>query len=534
MKKFAGKSEQMRLIVFFCILLGYLASYIVTEAYVKQLYLTPDSVEYLKEAQALLRGFGFHSGGIAGYDFWFANWPIGYPVLIALTALVTQRNVYLASKILTILILAGFMVILYLEFRKDSWLYGLILLNTGLLSIYCYTWSETPFIVCLFVFALSLSKIMTRKEPSGKWYVLLTVGAAGAFLFRYFGTMTLVCTFLVFGAYALLYFTRQACHTEEVLRKIKRLFLALVVMTAVVALYFLMNKMMCGMASGVSRTTFTDDMVTLTQNLLDAIFAEVFNVFGVIAPTIVLNYTMGCKTIIMLVLAVMCISLIVHGIRNNRPYAAFAFVGLVYDLMFIWVRFHSTMDPFGSRFFAPGSTLIVIALLEFLSDRIGAHIKGIVCWMMIAVLAMSTYSQIVSVQGTAPDQSAYRKFMAQINNDYYEVPDKSAVLYYANDPVYDKKTGMLRPDILFAEGIGEKDTMADVFEQYQTSDYICIKKDVLQSMILSHPDSFDTSVVTFFTKALAQSKENKTYVTIDVRTHKTVDSAGMYNRQTER
>lgn len=519
--------------LYFPVMLLYLGVMILLKAYVSDLYLTPDSVEYLKEAEALLAGKGFYSGALAGYTFWFANWPIGYPVMIALTAALLHRNVYLASKVLTILLIAVFMVLLCRCFRKDAWMYGLFLLNAGVLSIFCYTWSETPFMIALFVFTYALGGIVTRPDAGRKWYVLLAAGGIAAFLLRYFGIMTLLCGGVVFACYLAAVckkkLQKQAVSAAATTR-LRRLFVSLLVQTLVVLAYFLMNRMMNGAASGVSRSTFSDDPVTLTQNLFDAFFAEIFNVFGVAAPQLMSGYSMGAKAAVMAAVFLCCGVLMVHGLRHHKSYAVFFLNGLFYYALFIWIRFHSTMDPFNSRFFAPGSMLLFMGLISFAAERLRGDTKTVLRLAMLFLLVLACISQTKDLRSARGQQTAYRQFQAIINNDYYEVPEKSAVLYYADNPTYDKKTGFLRPDILFVDGIDSEETMDEVFRQYRNSDYLCIRKDVLQSVILSHPESFDRSVVTFFSTALQESTQNEMYVTIDCKTEKPIASAGMYHQ----
>ena len=51
--------------------------------------------------------------------------------------------------------------------------------------------------------------------------------------------------------------------------------------------YLLMNKVMNGMASGVSRTMWWDDYQTLTNDLIESLLTEFFNIFSMQIPELV-------------------------------------------------------------------------------------------------------------------------------------------------------------------------------------------------------------------------------------------------------
>ena len=146
---FANLSKKYGCIAFLLMLFAALTVKIMSVAYAKGVYITSDSDGYLREAVNLLAGNGYSYDGIAGYSSWFANWPIIYPLLIAFVALITGTNVYLASKIVAILCFGIIEIVLYIAFKKDSWLYALTLTNLGVLAMAYNTWSEIPFMVFL-------------------------------------------------------------------------------------------------------------------------------------------------------------------------------------------------------------------------------------------------------------------------------------------------------------------------------------------------------------------------------------------------
>ena len=148
------------------LLFGAVCVSIYSRAYLKGAYISADSAGYLREAVNLTAGYGFSYDGLAGYDTWFANWPILYPVLIAAVMLITGAEAYLASKIVAMVTAGLILVLLYKCFGKDAWLYGLCLTNIGYLNLSYYTWSEIPFMLFLLCFALLFARILQEERPA--------------------------------------------------------------------------------------------------------------------------------------------------------------------------------------------------------------------------------------------------------------------------------------------------------------------------------------------------------------------------------
>ena len=100
--------------IFLILIFAFSCMGIYSEAYVKGVHITSDSAGYLREAVNIVNGNGFHYDGLAGYTHWFANWPIIYPLIIAGVMLVSGTNAYLASKIVSMLMVAVILIIIRL------------------------------------------------------------------------------------------------------------------------------------------------------------------------------------------------------------------------------------------------------------------------------------------------------------------------------------------------------------------------------------------------------------------------------------
>ena len=162
MKRFGTILEKHAGDVFLMFVFLYMAMRIYVDAYLHETMMSPDSCGYLREALNLAQGNGFRCDGIAGYGTWFANWPIMYPLTIALVMVAAKTNVYLASKIAAMLVIAVILVIMRLQYREKAWVYSLCVLNLGFINLAEYTWSECTFILFLFGFSLVLAHIVSK------------------------------------------------------------------------------------------------------------------------------------------------------------------------------------------------------------------------------------------------------------------------------------------------------------------------------------------------------------------------------------
>ena len=116
-------------------------------------FLTPDSHYYLQATQNMLDGKGY-SIQFENRETFCAIWPIGYPLLIAITSKITSLSLETASKIVNLLALAGCFWLLFNRFREKSWWIVLPFLASSLLQLYANTWSETVFLFFVFGFIL--------------------------------------------------------------------------------------------------------------------------------------------------------------------------------------------------------------------------------------------------------------------------------------------------------------------------------------------------------------------------------------------
>ena len=213
MKEFISKvkngcSERVLSVGILALIFIYMCLYIFSRAYFQNACMSADSAEYMKAAHALIKGHGFISNYASNDNTWFALWPIGYPALIALSAIISGTDIYIASKILSVLSIAVTLFLLYRRFGKDAWVFSIALLNPGYMWLNCYTWSEGMFTLLTLMFALSISAIMvdSGKETGILDYCVLGIIAVFNFLIRYVGAYTIPVIFAAALVLILIYY----------------------------------------------------------------------------------------------------------------------------------------------------------------------------------------------------------------------------------------------------------------------------------------------------------------------------------------
>ncbi|MCI9463781.1 MAG: hypothetical protein HFI48_07835 [Lachnospiraceae bacterium] len=484
--------------MFLLFLFGCICISIYSRAYVKGVYISADSAGYLREAVNLRAGNGFSYDGLAGYQTWFANWPVLYPVFIAAVMAVTGAGAYLSSKIVA-MVTAGLILLLLRKcFGKDAWIYGLCLTNIGYLNLSYYTWSEIPFILFLLCFTLILAYIIKEENPACGWYAAL--GAAGicCFLTRYYG----IFVWIVTGFYLLWMLVSNR-------KKMVRLGITAFVSGLLCMAYLFMNKMMNGMASGVSRTMWWDDYRVLTDDLIESLLTEFFNIFSLQIPELIEGFPYQTKLFVVIGILAGIALFIYKNCRRFTRESVLIVMAVSYDVIFIAIRYVSSMDSFYFRFFEPGTFLFCIGLLglllPYLRGKKGFHFFA---GMTALLLGCSVWS-IVANGGMNADNNYYLALEKEWDEAYSQIPEKSVVIF--SD--IDFRSSYYRPDVVSGE-IRPQDTFQDLQEKYYGSDYLCIRAEYAAVMLES--GEYENSVAKKLQEG-AEGKAPEDYAVIDLR-----------------
>lgn len=480
---------------------------IYARAYIKGVYITSDSAGYLREAVNLVNGNGFSYDGLAGYDSWFANWPILYPAMIAAVMFVTQTNAYLASKILSMLLVGIIIVLLRLYFGKEAWVYSLCLTNIGFLNLTYYTWSEIPFMVVLLCFGLVFAQILKEEQPSVKWYILLGLSGFGCFMIRYYGAYV----WIVVGLYLLLFIKQYLEKREKTVLKKGMCITVTAFLTGCLSFaYLFMNKIMNGMASGVSRTLWWDDYEKLTNDLIGSLLTEIFNIFSLQVPQIIDNCPCSMKVWFLVIVFVGLAWFIKENCRRFSTESVMLTLAISYYIIFIGIRYVSSMDTFYFRFFEPATFILSIGLvgliLPYLRGKKGfGYFTAVVTTVMcMAVVALFQNGSMET------ENSYYTSLTKQWDAAYAEIPEKSVVIF-SN---IDFRSSWYRPDVVEGEILPEN-SYEDLQNIYAGSDYMCVRREDAVTMIAE--GDYDKSIKDALQQGLDEKRAESEYIVINLR-----------------
>lgn len=480
---------------------------IYSEGYMKNTLITADSAGYLREAVNLRAGNGFFCDGLAGYDSWFANWPILYPVLIAFVMLITGANAYLASKILSMIMVALILIVIRFFYKEDAWFYALCIFNTGFIALSQYTWSEVPFILLLLLFVLTFGKIVASETVSAKQYLLLGVLGLGCFLTRYFGIYIWMVTAVYICCFGISYLK-----TKEKAALSKALGFGITAGCSGVLslLYLFVNKLKNGHASGVSRTLWWDDYEILTNDLIQSLLTEVANVFRMDIPKFVEAYSYPVKLLLVFIIIGLLAIFILKKCKWKSVEGVMITFGVFYYLIFIAIRYVSSMDTFYFRFFEPASFLICLGLMGLLFPYIKKKTGTRYFAVFMGLLLCLSMGNTVKNQNLKEEDAYYHDVVAQWEEDYREIPEKSVVIF--SD--LDYRSSYYRPDVVAGE-IRPEESFSDICGKYYGSDYLCIKRDFAETMLES--GAYESGMALKLEEALKELQDKEEYAIISLR-----------------
>ena len=247
---------------------------------------TTDGVYYMRFAERML------GNGCA--DGWFAAWPVGYPTVLAVVRGITGIDVFVASKVVGVVMCAS-MLLLFLRFGGNAFpLLAIGLVNLAFLKIWRGTLSEQCFIPALVLaaFVISDSRRGMRVKKIASWAILFLL----AFMFRYVGV------FAPIWAMGAILFAKVISGQEQGKEagsgerpRLIDVFAAGCVAWIFEGGYLLLNKLNTGSVTGMTRFDLAKDAGALARNIVGACCREmqVFVLLGVWLLTLFL-LSRGC------------------------------------------------------------------------------------------------------------------------------------------------------------------------------------------------------------------------------------------------
>jgi hypothetical protein len=335
------------------------ATTIILRAYLSMdSYLSGDSKAYLNLAQSILDGNGPYTlqGQTKTY---FSIWPLGYPLLIAITSMTFQTTVYWGSKTLNIIFILFIIILLKKMFKQHAYNYAFPLLWASYLSIFSYTWSEAAFIFGILWFSYSICQLHNNDTNITRTANVI-FSSIFLFLIRYVGAFSILATIILTIYYII---TDKAKHTSALL-------ITIFIQTTMIVSYLYINFYKTGYITGMPRPGSVEGNLDFLMSLLVAIFFEFNILLAEFTSKFELSGSLIIQFIIMLLLSLALNKSIKHNRYNiDSPSLTCLFIGTVYLSCIIYLRWLKDFDDLGYRFLAPGTFLLIMAMITYMRSK---------------------------------------------------------------------------------------------------------------------------------------------------------------------
>jgi hypothetical protein len=364
-----------------------LVLFIFLESYFLNYYISPDSSHYLRAAQVILNGDGFGYLGLPELsENHFALWPIGYPLLIAFVAYGFGLEIYLASKLVSVIILILLIITLRKIFKQYIIFLIPIVLNNGFLIIFLYSWSEQMFILISLWITLIIVKILKSKELFLFDFASLIILTSFLFLSRYIGVY--IYFVIVLGFIYLLFGIREKRPLN--FSKLILMFFSALVSGVFILLYLQNNILNSEYATGYIRLPAYENPLQLLIMIVRSFSTEVLNLF------IVFDFISGFRVLFAIIFALTIYLISSRRKLNiiNKSYltikshlTAFMFneknlksiflllSGLFYYASITMLRLLSHFDQLNPRLLFPGTLLIYLGIFEYIINEKASKLK---------------------------------------------------------------------------------------------------------------------------------------------------------------
>jgi hypothetical protein len=318
---------------------------------------TPDSGYYLNLAKNLSEGHGFKIADYTSSDgkSFFAIWPVGYPVLIFLVSKITGLGVLWASKVLNIILAGIILLIFQYIFKKNAHWAGLIFFVDSFILIFCFTWSEVPFVFFLLLFCISLYKCV---ETDGMilWLAGLLFSAIAVFLVRYIGLFSVS----VIGLITLVNLFKRRWQLSV------KLMIVALIQLVFAGFYLYHNKMATGFITGMPRNLPKESNLELLKQLFSALKEE----FIVIHSGIPLSFSFG----LLVLLGIYLFwskgkSKSNEKDTNDDMWKYFLLTGILYYGAIVGAKWFSDFMALDYRYLFPGSFFLLLSLALYLQGK---------------------------------------------------------------------------------------------------------------------------------------------------------------------
>ncbi|MDE2597893.1 MAG: hypothetical protein KGL44_13545 [Sphingomonadales bacterium] len=402
-------------------------------------FLTLDSMNYLALASNLGRGLGFqiakdgYAPAMLGY---FAEWPVGYPLVIHLVAGAVGTTPFMASKLLAMVLATATAALIAAVSGRHGGVCALPLSFASYLDIFSRTWSEGQFIFLLVAAAVLLAGLIDgRKRPGIVRSLALAACCLALFLTRYVGAFSL----------SLLALAMASSLARREVRLAAWQGLLLLGVAGLIILYLHHNTVLTGYATGMPRLPPGDSVAERLAMLLGAIWSELILPLATFAPQSRAAWLVAGGEALGLAWVVRAIVRshprpFVH-LRGDAQALAFAAVGALYLAAIILLRWRNQFDPYNYRLLGPGTLLLMLAGLRVAL----MNWPGAARAMTLFIAAMAATSVALAVFALPrPGAAGYLATVGSIERRYASIPSGAIVVFG------DDQLRYLRPDLFVA------------------------------------------------------------------------------------
>ena len=443
--------------------------------------LSPDSTNYLRQANALMLGYGFNNHAGAGLDGFYGIWPIGYSALIALVAFVTGVEVFYAAKFITIGIYVVTAIMFVKRFGRNAWVYLMFFCNSG--YIYCmqYVSSENLYLFAMLWFSFSVYDVWSEKGNENKNCIRIGLASLFAILSRWVGAFTLAIT----GLMAVLSFFGITMKKNR--SKAFKLLGITVINALILLCYLSCIKEATGYMTGMYRIPSEESKLWLLEMLIKAETMEIYSaMFGV--------FSVNNVVAVFLWIGLFCylIRAMVKDKLSDKFPPAFILTGVTYWCGYVYTRFQTDMEIFNYRVLLPATLSLIVTItyyllknenvLQFVNGFQTSRRKRVVLTVVLFVLCFELHNGC-SILGKPYD--AYGTMVKRIEEAYKNIPSGSLVI------TEDWEINFLRMDLKRCSVFDcDSDQLDDIVYNMNNTDYshVYLQKAYLEYLLSMEED----------------------------------------------
>jgi hypothetical protein len=396
-------------------------------------YLSPDSTNYLSLVENLKAGRGLvtpNSGRVDAPFTPFAEWPVGYPLLIYVVGGLTGLSAFAASKGVSVVLFLGTAVAIVRSFSRDFIVLACVPCFAATVELFSYTWSEVSFTFGLVVLAALVGNALRAEDDLGTAAALSACGL-WLFLSRYIGAFALG----VIGLLWLLALIRRRW------RQALWLALAGALLASSIGAYLWHNYLLTGFPTGMQRPAATTPAPILARELLRAVTGEL----ALVSPPGTLSTAAEVALAVIMLgglvaLLVGARELAADRGRDRTTAWAFVAVGALYLAAIVGMRWFMAFDPFDFRLLDP-------AFVPLLTGLFGLALSGQAAWprraatVALPALAAISLAAQADVAFTRADHPGYLEHARTVQLRYATIPPGATVVFG------DRLARFLRPDL---------------------------------------------------------------------------------------